>query len=118
MWTEANINPTINGDYLCNISEKQESENYITYQKVINYNNNKWLLNIPNANITHWMEIITPDNTYLIQQPNINRLELINHAKNNHNFGRIITLYKELNHFNNIELSYQDYNQTLKIFIS
>ena len=47
----------------------------------------------------------------------ITRLEIINHAKNDHPKGRILTLYKELGDFNSIELSYQDGKRTLKIFL-
>lgn len=47
----------------------------------------------------------------------ITRLEIINHAKNDHPIGRILTLYKELGDFNSIELSYQDGKRTLKIFL-
>jgi len=47
----------------------------------------------------------------------ITRLEVINHAKNDHPIGRILTLYKELGDFNSIELSYQDGKRTLKIFL-
>ena len=47
----------------------------------------------------------------------ITRLEVINHAKNDHPIGRILTLYKELGDFKCIELSYQDGKRTLKIFL-
>lgn len=47
----------------------------------------------------------------------ITRLEVINHAKNDHPIGRILTLYKELGDFTTIELSYQDGKRTLKIFL-
>ena len=47
----------------------------------------------------------------------ITRLEVINHAKNDHPIGRILTLYKELGDFKSIELSYQDGKRTLKIFL-
>ena len=49
---------------------------------------------------------------------NITRLEIINHAKNDKPVGRILTLYKEMGHFENIELSYQDDGKTLKIFLT
>jgi hypothetical protein len=48
----------------------------------------------------------------------INRLEVINHAKNDKSVGRLLTLYKELGHFNNLEFSVQDDGKTLKIFLS
>ncbi len=47
----------------------------------------------------------------------VTRLEVINHAKNDHPIGRMLTLYKELGDFNTIELCYQDGNRTLKIFL-
>ena len=47
----------------------------------------------------------------------ITRLEVINHAKNDHPIGRMLTLYKELGDFKSIELSYQDGRRTLKIFL-
>jgi len=51
------------------------------------------------------------------KQIEITRLEVINHAKNDHPIGRILTLYKELGDFTSIELSYQDGKRTLKIFL-
>ena len=48
----------------------------------------------------------------------ITRLEIINHAKNDHPIGRILTLYKEMGDFKSIELSYQDGKRTLKIFLN
>jgi hypothetical protein len=48
----------------------------------------------------------------------LNRLEIINHAKNDKEVGRLLTLYKELGHFNNLEFSIQDDGRTLKIFLN
>jgi hypothetical protein len=48
----------------------------------------------------------------------VTRLEIINHADNKRPVGRLLTLYKELGDFNEIELSYQDNKRTLKIFLS
>jgi len=45
------------------------------------------------------------------------RLEIINHAKNDHPIGRLLTLYKSMGDFNSVELSYQDGKRTLKIFL-
>ena len=45
------------------------------------------------------------------------RLEVINHAENSKPFGRILVLYKELGDFEKVELSFQDDNKTLKIFL-
>jgi hypothetical protein len=50
-------------------------------------------------------------------KPEITRLEVINHAKNDKPTGRILTLYQELEDFKSIELSYQDGGKTLKIFL-
>lgn len=47
----------------------------------------------------------------------ISRIEVINHAKNNYSIGRILTLYKELEEFDSIEISIQDDGRTMKIFI-
>lgn len=47
----------------------------------------------------------------------ITRLEVINHADNDKPIGRILTLHKELDDFNSIEVSYQDGGKTLKIFL-
>jgi hypothetical protein len=48
----------------------------------------------------------------------VTRLEIINHAKNDHPVGRMLTLYNELGDFKSIELSYQDGKRTLKIFLN
>jgi hypothetical protein len=57
---------------------------------------------------------------------NVTRFEVINHAKNDMQTGRIMTLYKEtmatveLNGYfkvNDIELLYQDEGKTLKVFL-
>ena len=47
----------------------------------------------------------------------ITRLEVINHAKNDRPIGRILTLYKELNDFDFLDIDLQDDGQTLKIFL-
>jgi hypothetical protein len=47
----------------------------------------------------------------------VTRLEIINHATNDKPIGRILTMYKELGDFTNIELDYQDGGRTLKIFL-
>ena len=49
---------------------------------------------------------------------NITRLEVINHAKNSHRIGRILTLYKETEDFTVVDAEFQDGGRTLKIFIS
>ena len=48
----------------------------------------------------------------------VTRLEVINHADNDKPIGRILTMYKEMGDFQEIELSYQDGGRTLKIFLS
>lgn len=53
-----------------------------------------------------------------LKESKVTRLEVINHAKNDKPVGRILTLYKELGDFEQIELSYQDGGKTLKIFIN
>lgn len=52
------------------------------------------------------------------REANITRLEIINHADNRHPTGRILTLQKFLDDFQDIEFSYQDGEKTLKIFLS
>lgn len=47
----------------------------------------------------------------------ISRIEVINHAKNRYSFGRLLTLYKESEDFDSIEISIQDDGRTIKIFI-
>ena len=47
----------------------------------------------------------------------VTRLEVINHADNDKPIGRILTMYKEMGDFQEIELSYQDGGRTLKIFL-
>ena len=52
-----------------------------------------------------------------IDETKINRIEVINHASNDHRIGRLLTLYQELGDFNGIEISIQDEGKTLKIFL-
>ena len=47
----------------------------------------------------------------------VTRLEVINHADNEHKVGRILTLYKEMGDFEHIEVVFQDGGKTLKIFL-
>lgn len=56
-------------------------------------------------------------NNTQIDETKITRLEVINHATDNHPIGRLLTLYKELDDFDHIELSVQDGGKTLKIFL-
>jgi hypothetical protein len=48
----------------------------------------------------------------------ISRIEVINHAKNRYSVGRLLTLYKELEDFDSLEISVQDDGRTMKIFIN
>lgn len=52
-----------------------------------------------------------------IDDAKITRIEVINHAKNSHPIGRLLTLYKIFGDFENVELSIQDGGRTLKIFL-
>jgi len=52
-----------------------------------------------------------------IDETKINRLEIINHATNDHQVGRLLTLYKLMGDFEGIEISVQDGGKTLKIFL-
>ena len=47
----------------------------------------------------------------------VNRLEIINHAKNRYGTGRLLTLYQELGDFDGLGFSLQDDGRTLKIFL-
>jgi hypothetical protein len=47
----------------------------------------------------------------------VTRFEVINHADNDSPIGRLLTMYKEMGDFQEIELSYQDGGRTLKIFL-
>ena len=55
--------------------------------------------------------------TMKIDTEKINRLEIINHAKNNRSIGRLLSLYGDLGDFNSLEFSIQDDGNTLKIFL-
>jgi hypothetical protein len=61
---------------------------------------------------------MTPNEKQEQKESKVTRLEVINHAKNDKPVGRILTLYKELGDFEQIELAYQDGGRTLKIFIN
>lgn len=47
----------------------------------------------------------------------VTRFEVINHADNDKSIGRLLTMYKEMGDFQEIELSYQDGGKTLKVFL-
>lgn len=47
----------------------------------------------------------------------ITRIEIINHAKNQHEIGRLLTLHKKFGDFDKIEISMQDDETTMKIFL-
>jgi hypothetical protein len=53
-----------------------------------------------------------------IDDTKITRIEVINHAKNEHPIGRILTLHKEIGDFDIAEISIQDGGRTMKIFLS
>jgi len=57
------------------------------------------------------------ENIIYVDVDKINRIEVINHAKNDKSIGRLLVLYKELGHFEEMEVSLQDDGQTLKIFL-
>ena len=57
------------------------------------------------------------EDTIYVDSDKINRIEVINHAKNDKPIGRLLVLYKELGHFEEVEFSVQDDGQTLKIFL-
>jgi hypothetical protein len=47
----------------------------------------------------------------------VNRIEIINHAKNRLPIGRVLSLHQRLGDFDSISIDYQDGELTLKIFI-
>jgi hypothetical protein len=47
----------------------------------------------------------------------VTRLEVINHADNDKPIGRILSMFKELNDFQEIEVQYQDGGRTIKVFL-
>ena len=57
------------------------------------------------------------DKAKKIDEKKITRLEVINHAKNGKDIGRLLTLHKSLGDFNAIEIHLQDGGKTLKIFL-
>jgi len=54
----------------------------------------------------------------VINESIITRVEVINHAKNGKDIGRLLTLHKELNDFTSLEVDLQDNKRTMKIFLS
>jgi len=59
----------------------------------------------------------TEDKAKKIDEKKITRLEVINHAKNDRQIGRLLSLHKSLGDFNALELELQDGGETLKIFL-
>jgi hypothetical protein len=53
-----------------------------------------------------------------IDDSKITRVEIINHAENYKTKGRLLTLLKELDHFDSIDISIQDSQRTIKIFLN
>jgi hypothetical protein len=47
----------------------------------------------------------------------VTRFEVINHAGNDKPIGRILTMYKEMGDFQEVEVQYQDGGRTIKIFL-
>jgi hypothetical protein len=52
-----------------------------------------------------------------MEKVEVTRLEIINHAENDKPIGRILSMFKELNDFKEIEVQYQDGGRTIKIFL-
>ena len=77
-----------------------------------NKTNEEWdmLVEMAKARLADQVDTLNGDSN-----SKITRLEVINHADNGMIKGRLLTLYG--NQFDNIELSYQDNGQTLKIFL-
>jgi len=51
------------------------------------------------------------------EEVEVTRFEVINHADNYAQIGRLITMHKDMGDFKNIEVQYQDGGRTLKIFL-
>jgi hypothetical protein len=47
----------------------------------------------------------------------VTRFEVINHADNDSPIGRILTMYKEMGDFQEVEVQYQDGGRTIKVFL-
>ena len=61
---------------------------------------------------------VIPETEVRQRESKVDRLEIINHSNaKDKRIGRLLTLYKLLDDFENIELSYQDGGRTLKIFL-
>lgn len=52
-----------------------------------------------------------------INPKEITRFEVINHAKNDRQIGRLLVMYRELKDFGELTFSLQDDGKTLKIFL-
>jgi hypothetical protein len=47
----------------------------------------------------------------------VTRFEVINHAGNDKPIGRILSMFKELDDFQEIQVQYQDGGRTIKVFL-
>lgn len=74
-------------------------------------------LSVQQALLKVWNEC-EQDKKQQLDLTNITRLEVINHAKNDHPIGRLLTMYKETEDFTVVDAEFQDGGKTLKIFIS
>lgn len=74
-------------------------------------------LSVQQALLKVWNEC-EQDKKQQLDLTNITRLEVINHAKNSHRIGRILTMYKETEDFTVVDAEFQDDGKTLKIFVS
>ena len=74
-------------------------------------------LSVQQALLKVWNEC-EQDKKQQLDLTNITRLEVINHAKNDHSIGRLLTMYKETEDFTVVDAEFQDGGRTLKIFVS
>jgi hypothetical protein len=58
------------------------------------------------------------NNIQLPEVDRVTRLEVINHAKNSMQVGRLLTVWKEMGDFEDIDFDLQDNGRTLKIFLN
>lgn len=64
-----------------------------------------------------WYALLKQAEEMELDSTNVERLEVINHAKNNLEIGRVLTLHQGKD-FEVVDVEFQDGGKTLKIFLS
>ena len=62
-------------------------------------------------------EKMTDEEVIAKAKEKVTRFEVINHADNDKPIGRILTMYKEMGDFQEVEVQYQDGGRTIKVFL-